>query len=306
MKKSTLFFGLVLGIIVFARMVAADEKKISDYKTAQECYDAAMKIDSAGTSEVDQMAVWGRKFALLGQAIKLDPKFTQAYVPYVQTYFEQPMGHEYTDSEELDRLTALLKKGLEYHPPNGDEFLWELVNLEHKRWGYTKDSLNRIIYYLTKALNEYPESKLTNNVRLSLFSHFEILENPESGIPYLKMIVESDGSDENVTLALEYLIHYYNQINDYPNLLKYSNSYIDKFGYKSAWYTYALYCKALSCSKLKLYNELIITCSRYFSEENKINRRHASTDKVMYRFLSEAYSANSDVELSTKYRKLSE
>ncbi len=304
MKKFTIFSLLLMGIIHVAVFASAEKPGKPEYNTAIECFKAAQKISYSEASAEDFPTIWRTKFDLLKRAIELDPRFTEAYVPYVKTYFEAPLAHEFQHADELDDLTALLKKELQYNPPNGDEFYLQLVKLEDKRWGYTKDSLIRSIDYLKQALNKYPNSSLRNNLILSIYSNYEHLGKAEDGIQYLKMIVESNGSDQTDKHALESLIHYYTQVNDYSNLLKYSDLYIDKFGFNSDWSSYAIYCKALSCNKLKLHDKLIEISRSYFSEENKIYR-DAQTDKKIYLFLSEAYESKGNVELTTKYKKLS-
>ena len=305
MKKSTLFFGLVLGIIVLARVAAADEKKISDYKTAQECYDAAMKIDSAGISPADQTAVWGRKFALLGQAIALDPKFTQAYIPYVQTYFEQPMGHEFTDSEELDRLTALLKKGLEYNPPNGDEFYMNLVRLEDKRWGHTKDSLRRSLAYLNQALKKYPNSPIKKDILSSIYLNHSYLGESSEGVKFLWQIVNLDENELVDKSALEDLMLYYDSIKDYSNLIKISEKFLIKFGYSENYSCYALYCGTLSSNQLDLPDKAIEFGQKYIEICSNTLKGDPTTSKKIYHYLSEAYNVIGDLELSNKFKIMS-
>ena len=303
MKKSTLFFGLVLGIIVFARMVAADEKKISDYKTAQECYDAAMKIVSAGIAPADQMKVWGRKFALLGQAIALDPKFTQAYIPYVQTYFEQPMGHEFTDSEELDRLTALLKKGLEYHPPNGDEFLLYASMLldERNRGENNEAAYSEAIVMLEKALIEYKNSKLKSSLLYQKETFYRKLGEGKMALNCLVDIVKLNEKSQTSELAYQDLISYYARTENYPEVLNYTDKFLGIFGNNSDWSCFVLYSKIEACYNLNHFNDLIASGDKYI----KLCRNDKETTKTIYGFFADTYNKMGNLELSQRYREMS-
>ena len=310
MKKSTLLFGIIFGITVLTRIALADGKDISEYKTAQECYDAAMKIDRTGISPADQTAVWGRKFALLGQAIALDPKFTQAYVPYVQTYFEQPMGHEYTDSEELDRLTALLKKGLEYHPPNGDEFYMQLVELEDKRFGSEeKESILRSIQYLEKAQALYPNS---HNIlkMLSRKSYcYYLLGNETERVKISEEIISKfDPQEELVKLTYYDLIDHYFEINDFIKVVVYADNLLsvlknqDKISFDSVlWYKIKAY------DRLNRYPDVISTANsllNFYQAHPLPNYSKNSYLPVIYDYLNRAYKNTGNSVLAEKYKNM--
>ena len=305
MKKSTLLFGIIFGITVLTRIALADGKDISEYKTAQECYDAAMKIDRTGISPADQMTVCGRKFALLGQAIALDPKFTQAYVPYVQTYFEQPMGHEYTDSEELDRLSALLKKGLDYNPPNGDEFYSWLSSLEFNLWGDgNKESYTRRLDYIERAISEFPKSKIISNLLLMKSDLLRNLERMDQSRICLRKLVSLNLNDASTESALYQLISDFASEGDYKEVYTFTDKYINLFGKTANYYDFVLYWKTESSFNIGKYDESLYSGKLYIRQSCGLHSR-AESCKKLYKIFAEIYAMKGNFELSRKYFEMS-
>ncbi|MCD4654653.1 hypothetical protein K8T06_12070 [bacterium] len=302
MRKLVVLSLLIIGCIYIPGCVFAEKPKKVEYKTAQECFNAAMLISYGNASYSEYLLKWREKFNLFKRAIELEPVFTEAYVPYIKTYCEGPRQGEYDNSVELDELIKLLKSGLKFKPANGDEFYLQLNYLEFKRWGGTKESLRRSIDYLNRALLKYPDSPIKKTILLSMYSKYKHLGETATGIPYLNKIVELNGYEQADIRALEILIHFYHSENDYHNLLNFCELFIGKFGFNEDYSCYAIYCLSLSSNKLGLHDKVIENSRRYI----RMCNRGDSTIKKIYLFLSEAYGAKENYELSKKFRKMSE